>query len=145
MSSGSSVVRHYNADYQEAQRAEASREWSRASVRYLGVLLAEEGAPGDEVLGALAGLKRAAEGGAGLVERARWGLGLALCAQWAEAEAALAPLPDPPLNLSENITLRWPQLRAQREGGHLPAWSTLLRLIDRLLSMGFPAEALTLG
>ena len=145
MSSGSSVVRHSNADYQEAQRAEASREWSRVSEAYLRVLLAEVPAPDDEVIGALAGLKRAAEQGAGLAERARWGLGLALCARWAEAESALAPLPDPPLNLSDNITLRWPQLRAQREGGHLPAWSSLLRLIDRLVSMGFPSEALTLA
>ncbi len=145
MSSGSSVVRHSNADEQEAQRAESSREWSRASEAHLRCLLAASDPSSGEVLGALAGLRRAAEQGAGLAERARWGLGLALCARWSEAEAALAPLPDPPLNLSNNMTLRWPQIRAQREGDHLPSWSSLLRLIDRLVSMGFPSEALTLA
>lgn len=100
-------MRQVSVDYQEAQRAEAQEAWTVAASAYLKALTLEP----QRCAGAVEDLERLTKHSASLKVRVVWGIALTSQGRWDEAEAALAPLPDAPLNLSRTISQRWPQLK----------------------------------
>jgi len=136
-------MRQVSVEYQEAQRAEAQEAWSVAASAYLQALSAEP----ERCAGAVEDLKRLTQLSADLRVRVIWGIALVAQGRWDEAEVALSPLPESPLNLSRTITQRWPQLKQRRgkDGSNRSVWVRSLSLIDRALSMGFAGEAITLA
>ena len=136
-------MRQISVDYQEAQRAEAEEAWALAASAYLKALTLEPQRCADAVLD----LERLTQRSASLKVRVIWGIALVSQARWEEADEALAPLPNAPLNLSKTITQRWSQLKQRRskDGSDLSTWVRSLRLLDRVLSMGFAQEAIRLA
>lgn len=143
MSTSSSLMRQISVDYQEAQRAEAQEAWALAASAYLRALTLEP----QRCENVVEDLERLTQRSANLKVRVIWGISLVILGRWDEADEALAPLPNAPLNLSRTITQRWAQLKQRRgqDGLNLSIWVRSLRLLDRVLSMGFACEAITLA
>jgi hypothetical protein len=132
---------HINADYIEAQRYERSQDWKAACSTYLRLIFDQS----PESTYANEALERITQESATVFARVCWGVALACQGLWRRSEDALSPLPDRPLNLSPKILDRWPAFKERTQDGLFPPWITLLRLIDRVLSLGYPAEALMMS